>query len=192
MFEYLAALGYRGFEFFQFTQNVNELGRQPTHAEIRSYLDNAGLASFGTHTGGLGSSPARATRVQPDDGGLSAAGRPSWTSPQTLGHTMIGTAGDPTGRRPSRNPATTASGWTEMARRANVIGQILADNGAPVVLAHRAERLAVLQHAGASGASARTGSTGGPRTPTRSLVLFEPDILHSYSGRARFPDPVDG
>jgi hypothetical protein len=25
-----------------------------------------------------------------------------------------------------------------------------------------------------------------------SLVFFEPDIFHSYSGRARFPDPVDG
>ena len=35
VFEYLASVGYRGFEFFQFTQNVNELGRQPTIAEIR-------------------------------------------------------------------------------------------------------------------------------------------------------------
>ena len=43
VFEYLASVGFRGFEFFQYTQNVNELGRQPTHAEIRSYLDNAGL-----------------------------------------------------------------------------------------------------------------------------------------------------
>ena len=25
-----------------------------------------------------------------------------------------------------------------------------------------------------------------------SLVFYEPDIFHSYSGRARFPDPVDG
>ncbi len=47
VFEFLAGLGFRGFEFFQFTQNVNELGRQPTHAEIRSYLDAAGLTSIG-------------------------------------------------------------------------------------------------------------------------------------------------
>ena len=65
VFEYLASVGFRGFEFFQYTQNVDELGRQPTHAEIRSYLDNAGLLSFGTHTGGLardGQRDARATR----------------------------------------------------------------------------------------------------------------------------------
>ena len=30
-FAFLAGLGYRGFEFFQFSQNVAELGRQPTH-----------------------------------------------------------------------------------------------------------------------------------------------------------------
>ena len=36
VFEYLASVGYRGFEFFQYTQNINELGRQPTVAEIRS------------------------------------------------------------------------------------------------------------------------------------------------------------
>src|SRR3954467_11308367 len=48
-FEYLASVGVAGFEFFQSTQNINELGRQPTAAEIRSYLDNAGLVAQGTH-----------------------------------------------------------------------------------------------------------------------------------------------
>src|SRR5215203_481303 len=66
VFEFLAGLGYRGFEFFQFTQNVNELGRQPTIAEIRSYLDAAGMTSTGTHTGGLN------VMYDPVGGGLSA------------------------------------------------------------------------------------------------------------------------
>src|SRR5919198_1138289 len=54
VFEYLASVGVRGFEFFQSTQNVNELGRQPTAAEIRQYLDAAGLKANGTHQFGLG------------------------------------------------------------------------------------------------------------------------------------------
>src|SRR5204863_7018054 len=49
VFDYLASVGINGFEFFQSTQNVNELGRQLTAAEIRSYLDNAGLEAQGTH-----------------------------------------------------------------------------------------------------------------------------------------------
>src|SRR5262245_5094853 len=49
VFEHLASVGITGFEFFQSTQNVNELGRQPTAAEIRSYLDDAGLVAQGTH-----------------------------------------------------------------------------------------------------------------------------------------------
>src|SRR5215208_7334900 len=62
VFEFLAGVGYRGFEFFQYTQNVNELGRQPTHAEIRAYLDAAGLLSVGTHTGGLAAMVNETTR----------------------------------------------------------------------------------------------------------------------------------
>src|SRR5688572_1847635 len=119
-FEFLAGLGYRGFEFFQFTQNINELGRQPTPAEIRTYLDNAGLASIGTHTGGLGSSLTGTGGnglYNPTTGGLSAAGQTQLDIAAALGHTMIGTAGDPTNQSTLANSATTA-GWTEMARRA--------------------------------------------------------------------------
>ncbi len=54
VFNFLAGCGYGGFEFFQYTQAAGTLGRQPTTQEIRSYLDNAGLTSVGTHTGGLG------------------------------------------------------------------------------------------------------------------------------------------
>ena len=190
-FEYLAGLGYRGFEFFQFSQNAAELGRQPTPAEIRTYLDNAGLASFGTHTGGLGSGLTGTggnSLYNPTTGGLSAGGQTQLDIAAALGHTMIGTAGDPTNQSTLANGATTA-GWTEMAHRANVIGQILADNG-----------LRWYWHTEQNGWQFFT-TPGLERThridwwnanTDPSLVNYEPDILHSYAGRARFPDPVDG
>jgi sugar phosphate isomerase/epimerase len=186
-FEYLAGIGYRGFEFFQFSQNVNELGRQPTPAEIRAYLDNAGLASFGTHTGAINTLYDVAT------GGLSAAGQTQLDIAATLGHTMIGTAGDPTSLatladRVNAN-GTITYGWTEMARRANVVGQILADHG-----------IRWYWHTEQNGWQFFTdpGLTSTHRidwwaaNTDPALVFFEPDTLHSYAGRARFPDPVTG
>ena len=47
VFDYLASVGYRGMEFFQFTQGANG---PITIAQIRTALDNAGLQSTGTHT----------------------------------------------------------------------------------------------------------------------------------------------
>lgn len=191
VFEYLAGLGYRGFEFFNFSQNVNELGRQPTTAEIRSYLDNAGLASFGTHTGGLGSGLTGTggnSMYNPTTGGLSAGGQTQLDIAAVLGHSMIGSAGDPTNLATLANSATTA-GWTEMAHRANVIGQVLADNG-----------IAWYWHTEQNGWQFFT-TPGLERThridwwtanTDPSLVNFEPDILHSYAGRARFPEPGTG
>ena len=69
VFEYLASVGVRGFEFFQSTQNANEFDppRQPTAAEIRQYLDAAGLKATGTHQFGLGN-------LDPATGELTPAG----------------------------------------------------------------------------------------------------------------------
>src|SRR3954468_12307033 len=67
VFDYIASVGVAGFEFFQSTQNVNELGRQPTAAEIRSYLDSAGLVAFGSHQFGP-------TNLDVATGNLTAAG----------------------------------------------------------------------------------------------------------------------
>jgi sugar phosphate isomerase/epimerase len=195
VFEFLAGLGYRGFEFFQYMQNGNELGRQPTFAEIRSYLDNAGLASFGTHTGSLGSTltgNGGASLYDPTTGGLSAGGQAQLDIAATLGHGMIGMAGDPTSLATLANGANAAgvptAGWTEMAHRANVVGQALADHG-----------LRWFWHTEQNGWQFFT-TPGLERThridwfaanTDPSLVNFEPDTFHSYSGRARFPDPVD-
>src|SRR5829696_5407286 len=122
VFEYLAGLGYRGFEFFQFTQNVNELGRQPTIAEIRTYLDNAGLQGFGTHTASLGTMYSAATDS------LSTNGQIQIDNALALGLPMIGTAGDPTGSQVLATVGNTI-GWAEAARRANIVGAAAAANG---------------------------------------------------------------
>jgi hypothetical protein len=186
-FAYLAGLGYRGFEFFQFTQNVNELGRQPTHAEIRTYLDDAGLGSFGTHTAGIN------VLYDTTTGGLSAGGRAQVDIAHILGHSMVGTAGDPTalatlGDRLNPN-GTITLGWTEMARRANVVGHLLADEG-----------LRWYWHTEQNGWQFFT-DPGLERThridwwtanTDPSVVFYQPDVLHSFAGRSRFPDPVDG
>src|SRR5215211_3597108 len=109
VFDFLASVGYRGFEFFQFSQNINELGRQPTIAEIRGYLDAAGLYAAGTHTAGLGAMYDATT------GGISANGQLQIDNALTLGMTMIGTAGDPSGRATLSNNPTNPNqiGWQE-------------------------------------------------------------------------------
>ena len=84
VFEYLASVGYKGFEFFQFSQSVNELAI--TTQEIRTALDNAGLQSIGSHTGSIGNLFNPATKAQQ----LEIA--------SILGHTLLGAAGDPSGR----------------------------------------------------------------------------------------------
>jgi len=190
VFAFLAGLGFRGFEFFQFTQNVNELGRQPTIAEVRSYLDGAGLVSTGTHTAGIN------TLYDTVTGGLSASGQTQVSIAQTLGHTMMGTAGDPTslatlGDRVNAN-GTVTPGWTEMARRANVVGGILAGLGLRWYW-HTEQNGWQFFNDPAHPELSRTHRIDWWTANTDpSLVLFEPDIFHSYSGRARFPDPVDG
>src|SRR4051794_1106451 len=121
-FEYLASVGFVGFEFFQFTQNVNELGRQPTIAEIRSYLDAAGLSGFETHTASLGTMYSAATDS------LSANGQIQIDNAHILGLRRVGTAGDPTGSNRLDTVGNTI-GWAEAARRANIVGQAAADAG---------------------------------------------------------------
>ena len=54
VFEYLASVGYKGFEFFSFSQTQGGTTNPPiTTQEIRTALDNAGLQSVGSHTGSI-------------------------------------------------------------------------------------------------------------------------------------------
>ena len=172
VFQYLASVGYRGFEFFSFNQGPNGA---ITDQQIRAALDNAGLVASGTHTGGLQQMVDPAYRQAQ----IASAG--------ILGYRMIGTAG---------NPANPVSGlladWQRYAEQANTVGAALravgikyffhpeqdwfrffADPAHPELdRVHRIDWF--------------TANTD-PR-----LVFFEPDTMHTLAGRARFPDPVDG
>jgi hypothetical protein len=182
VFDFLASVGYRGFEFFQFTQNVNELGRQPTIAEIRSYLDAAGLRGFGTHTASLG------TVYNPATDGLSANGQTQIDNAHILGFPMVGTAGDPTSSNRLDTVGTTI-GWAEAARRANIIGAACAAAG-----------LKWYWHVEQNGYQGFDTTIHPELAHTKrmewffahtdpQLVFVEPDTFHAYAGRARFPFP---
>jgi len=188
VFAYLASLGYKGFEFFQFTQNVNELGRQPTIPEIRGYLDAAGLQAQGTHTAGIGN------LYDPVTGGISTGGQTTIDNALILGMPMVGTAGDPSGRETLSDSPTNPNqiGWAEAARRANIVGAACAAAG-----------LKWYWHVEQNGYRffndpehpelARTHRWEWFADNTDpALINFEPDTFHGYSGRARFPDPVTG
>src|SRR3954471_5719593 len=99
VFAFLGQCGYSGFEFFQTTQNANAPGgNNPGVAQIRTWLDAAGIKSVGTHQGGLGMWD---TTVNPAGSAprnrLTANGVTQVANAQALGHTMIGSAGDPSG-----------------------------------------------------------------------------------------------
>jgi sugar phosphate isomerase/epimerase len=178
VFEFLAGVGYRGFEFFQYTQNINELGRQPTHAEIRAYLDATGMQSVGTHTGGLSmvDPTVRAAQI---------------TIAQTLGHTMIGTAGDPSGLatladRVNAN-GTITRGWQWAADNYNAVGAALAAEGLRMYLHPEQNNFQFFNDPDHPELSQTHRLDWFTDNTDPSVVFFEPDILHMYAGRARFP-----
>jgi hypothetical protein len=180
VFDYLASVGYRGFEFFQFTQNVNELGRQPTIAEIRGYLDAAGLSGFGTHTAGLGTMYSAATD------GLSAAGQTQIDNALVLGLPMVGTAGDPTSSNRLDTVGATI-GWTEAARRADIVGEAVAAAGLKWywhVEQNGFQGFSPTDHPELAGQNRMQWFFA---HTSRERVFVEPDTFHAYSGRARFP-----
>ena len=133
--------------------------------------------SFGTHTGGLGAMVNPTTRKAQID------------IAHTLGHTMIGTAGDPVGGA----GANLLANWEVAANNYNLVGAALAEEGLRYYLHAEQNNFNFFNDPRAPRASPgshRLDWFAANTDPT--LVLFEPDILHSYAGRARFPDPVDG
>jgi sugar phosphate isomerase/epimerase len=177
VFDFLAECGYTGFEFFQYTQNAGTLGgRQPTNAEIRSYLDHAGMTSTGTHTGGLGMTNPTTRAAQ-----LAIA--------DALGHKMIGTAGDPVGGA----GANLLANWQAACDQYNQLGELMLEQYGIKVYLHAEQNNWNFFNDPAHPELARkhridffTENTD-PR-----YVFFEPDVYHTYNARGRFPDPVDG
>jgi sugar phosphate isomerase/epimerase len=176
VFNFLAGCGYGGFEFFQYTQAAGTLGnRQPTNAEIRSYLDNAGLKSVGTHTGGLGMTNAN-TRAQ------------QLTIADALGHRMIGTAGDPV----TGNAANTLAGWQTACDQYSQLGELMYEQYGIKIYLHPEQNnwMFINDPAHPEVQNKHRIDFWIENTDPR-YVHIEWDTYHMYNARGRFPN-ADG
>ena len=172
VFEYLASVGYNGFEFFSFNQGANGV---ITNEELRTALDNAGLKAAGTHTGGLQAMTVPANlQAQIDLAGI-------------LGYRMVGTAGNPA------NPTgATLAAWQGYAEQANTVGAAFRAAGIKYFFHPEQDWFRFFDDP-AHPELARVHRIDWFTDNTDpNLVHFEPDTMHTLAGRARFPDPVDG
>jgi hypothetical protein len=202
VFDYLASVGVRGFEFFQSTQNVNELGRQPTAAEIRQYLDAAGLKATGTHQFGLGN-------LDPATGNLTPAGETLFEFLSTLGMQEMGFSGNlsqlPNNAPDPANPGTNlpnASGWVEdyvnpvtgartfgfksRAQHANRIGEILQSRGVRYFYHPEQDNYRFFNDPAHPDLNTVHRIEYVMANTDPALFGWEIDILHNWSGRLRF------
>jgi Xylose isomerase-like TIM barrel len=202
VFEYLASVGLRSFEFFQSTQNVDELGRQPTAAEIRQYLDAAGLKAAGTHQFGLGN-------LDPATGNLTAAGETLYEFLSTLGMDTMGFSGnlsqipnhspdpaDPTVNLPAAsgwledyvNPVTGARtfGFRSRAAHANRIGEILQSRGVKYFYHPEQDNYRFFNDPAHPELDTVHRIQWVMENTNPALFGWEIDVLHNWSGRVRF------
>jgi hypothetical protein len=202
VFEFLASTGVRGFEFFQSTQDARELGRQPTAAEIRQYLDAAGLKAVGTHQFGLGN-------LDPATGNLTAAGETLFEFLATLGMDTMGFSGNLSqigGTPPDpANPAVNlpaSSGWVEdyvnpvtgartfgfrsRAAHANRIGEILESRGVKYFFHPEQDNYRFFNDPAHPELNGTHRIEYVMQNTNPSLFGWEIDILHNWSGRVRF------
>ena len=172
VFAYLASVDYSGFEFFQFAQGANG---PITTQEIRTALDNAGLKSAGTHTGGLQAMVVPANR----QGQIDIAG--------ILGHKMVGTAGNPA------NPTLgTLAAWQQYAEQANTVGAAFREADIKYFFHPEQDWFRFFTDPAHPELDRVHRIDWFTDNTDPKLVFFEPDTMHTLAGRARFPDPVDG
>src|SRR5215212_1104104 len=202
VFEFLASAGVRSFEFFQSTQHVDELGRQPTAAEIRQYLDAAGLKAAGTHQFGLGN-------LDPATGNLTANGETLFEFLSTLGMETMGFSGnlsqipnnspnpaDPTVNLPAAsgwledyvNPVTGVRtfGFRSRAEHANRIGEILQSRGVRYFFHPEQDNYRFFNDPANPELNAVHRIQWVMANTSPALFGWEIDILHNWSGRVRF------
>lgn len=174
VFEYLASVGYRGIEFFSFDQGANSPAT-PSDAQIRAWLDAAGLRAAGSHTGGLQQMVDPAYRQeQIDRAGI-------------LGYRMIGTAGNPA------NPTLgTLAAWQGYAQQANTVGAALRAAGITYFFHPEQDWFRFFEDPAHPELDRTHRIDWFTDNTDPRYVSFEPDTMHTLAGRARFPDPVDG
>jgi len=173
VFEYLASVGYRGFEFFSFDQGPNG---PIADEQIRAALDSAGLVAAGTHTGGLQQMIDPAYRQEQID------------RARVLGYRMIGTAGNP---GPGSPPSGLLSDWRRWADQANTVGAALRAVGIKYFFHPEQDWFRFFADTAHPELDRVHRIDWFTDNTDRRLVFFEPDTMHALAGRARFPDPVD-
>jgi sugar phosphate isomerase/epimerase len=174
VFRYLASVGYRGFEFFSFSQGPNGA---ITDAQLRAALDRVGMVAAGSHTGGL------QQMIDP------AYRQAEIARARVLGYQMIGTAGNP---GPGSPPSGLLADWQRWADQANTVGAALRAAGIKYFFHPEQDWFRFFAdpaHPELNRVHRIDWFTA--HTDPR-LVFFEPDTMHSLAGRARFVDPVDG
>jgi hypothetical protein len=202
VFEYLASVNVKSFEFFQSTQDARELGRQPTAAEIRGYLDAAGLKAVGTHQFGLGN-------LDPATGNLTANGETLFAFLSTLGMETMGFSGNLSqlgNNSPDpANPAVNlppASGWLEdyvnpvtgartfgfrsRGEHAERIGEILQSRGVKYFYHPEQDNYRFFNDPAHPELNTVHRIEWVMDNTDPALFGWEIDILHNWSGRVRF------
>jgi hypothetical protein len=181
VFQFLGECGYGGFEFFQLTQNAeNAGGANPGTTAIRGWLDAAGIKSVGTHQGGLGMFTQGAT---PGTGTINATGQTRLAEAAVLGHTMIGTAGDP-------SSANTVSAWQAVCANYSKMGELMLENyGIKVYLHPEQNNWQFIADPAVPVAERQHRIDFWVANTDPRYVFIEPDILHMYQARSRFPNP---
>jgi sugar phosphate isomerase/epimerase len=179
VFNFISSVGYGGFEFFNFNQTQFPNGdprRTPSTAQIRAWLDAAGVKSAGTHTGGLGMFNATT-------GQITAAGQTQLALADGLGHRMIGTAGDPSG-------ANTISAWQTVCDTYNRMGQLFYDTyGIKCYLHPEQNNWQFIADPSVPVADRPHRIDFFVANTDPRYVYLEPDIYHMYNARGRFPNP---
>jgi hypothetical protein len=202
VFEYLASVDVKKFEFFQSTQDARELGRQPTAAEIRGYLDAAGLQAVGTHQFGLGN-------LDPATGNLTANGEALFAFLNTLGMEAMGFSGNlsqlgnnsPDPANPAVN-LPNASGWLEdyvnpvngnrtfgfrsRGEHAERIGEILQSRGVKYFYHPEQDNYRFFNDPAHPELNTVHRIEWVMDNTDPALFGWEIDILHNWSGRVRF------
>jgi sugar phosphate isomerase/epimerase len=183
VFAYLGGVGITGFEFYDFAQNqfpVGDIRRAPSNKTIRKFLDDAGMKSFGTHTGGVNYS-------NPTAGNL--AGRHEIQLARDLGHHMIGTATDALGGGAFTN---TRDAWLGACETFSEIGETLYKEEGLKLFFHPEgtwwQYFADPDHPELSNTNKLDffAANTDPR-----YVFFEIDTYHMYANRGARPVPSD-
>ena len=195
VFEYLASVDIMGFEFFQSTQSAQEFDppRQPTAAEIRKYLDDAGLEAMGTHQFGPQNLNPQTMELFPADPSASptAPGENLYNFLHTLGMKTMGFSGNVSNLSTlgdQVNPVTGAItyGFAARAQHVDRIGEILKHRGVKYFYHPEQDNYRFFADPAHPELDTVHRIQWVMENTDPKLFGWQIDVLHNWSGRVRF------